>query len=244
MGLKSLKTFFKRLFLFLVLTGLIAGCVYIYFYTDLIHITQIKFNKNEHVDLYDIQRYSGVSMGTFYFEVNEKDAAEKLLSHPYIKTVKAVKKFPNTLTFDIEYREHYFNIRYSDMVLSLDNQLHVLEVLAVENEGVTVEGFAFDSFSTGSVIDVHQLYVLENIVNLIDLIKQSQLNISTLIEFKSRNIVIKIDEISVEFGVGDHIVDKFNAFANIYETLKAQGITTGVIDVSTDGLPVYRPFGE
>lgn len=239
-----MRKFFKRLFIFLFIIGLIGGGVYLYFYTDLVHITHFEFNKNEHVDLYDIQRYSGVKIGTPYFEVNLDKVEESLMAHPYIKSVNASKKFPNTLQLKIEYREHCFNIKYSDMVLSLDDQLHVLEVLAVENDGFTVEGFAFDSFSTGSIIDVHQLYVLENIVDLIDLIQQSQFNISTLIRFESRHIVMTIDEIQVKFGVGERIVDKFNAFANIYETLKSQGITTGVIDVSSDGLPVYRPFGE
>ena len=239
-----MKKIMKRIFGLLVLIGLIYGGVYLYFNTDLLRIQTIVFNENEHVDLYDIQRYSGVSVGTPYFEVDANRAAEQLTTHPYIRSATAVKKFPNTMTFNITYRAHYFNIRYSDIVLSLDDQLHVLEVLATENEGYTVEGFAFDSFSTGKVIDVSQLYILENIVDLIELLGKSQLQPNPLIKFESRNIILTFDTLHVKFGVGDNIEEKFNNFINIYEALKADGITSGVIDVSTDGLPVYRPFGE
>lgn len=239
-----MKKIMKRIFGLLILIGLIYGGVYLYFNTNLLRIQTIVFNENEHVDLYDIQRYSGVSLGTPYFEVDANSAAEQLMTHPYIRSATAAKKFPNTLTFNITYRIHYFNIRYSDIVLSLDEQLHVLEVLATENEGYTVEGFAFDSFSTGKLIDVSQLYILENIVDLIELIEKSQLQPNTLIKFESRNIILTFDTLHVKFGVGDNIEDKFNNFINIYEALKADGITSGVIDVSTDGLPVYRPFGE
>jgi len=239
-----LKLFFKRLFIGLIIIGIISGGAYLYFNTNLLRIQNVHFNENPFVDLYDIQRYSGVTIGTPYFEVDVVEASKNLESHPYIKAVTATKKFPNTIVFDVTYREHFFNIRYSDIVLSMDDQLHVLEVLATENDGYTVEGFEFESFSTGKVIDVTQLYILENIVDLISLLKQSHLEPNPLIIFENRNIVLTIDTLHAKFGVGENIEDKFNAFVNIYEALKADGITTGVIDVSSDGLPVYRPFGE
>lgn len=241
---KSLKKFFKRLLIVLIIIGMIGGGVYLYFNTNLLRIQNVLFNENPFVDLYDIQRYSGVSIGTPYFEVDPVEAANNLKTHPYIKDATAEKKFPGTIVFKVTYREHFFNIRYSDIVLSMDDQLHVLEVLATENDGYTVEGFAFESFSTGKVIDVTQLYILENIVDLINLLKQSHLTPNPLIVFENRNIVLTVETLHVKFGVGENIEDKFNAFVNIYEALKADGITTGVIDVSSDGLPVYRPFGE
>ncbi|MDH8676716.1 FtsQ-type POTRA domain-containing protein [Fusibacter bizertensis] len=234
----------KRIFMFLIIVGIISGGIYLYFNTDLLRIQDVQFNENEHMDLYDIMRYSGVQKGTPYFEVDTDVAANNLMSHPYVRYATATKQFPNTVIFDVVYRKHFFNIRYSDIVLSLDDQLHVLEVLASENEGFTVEGFAFDSFSTGNVIDVSQLYILENIVDLLKLVQQSELECNPLILFKDRNIVLTIDQIKIKFGVGENIESKYNAFINIYEALKNDGIKNGIIDVSSDGLPVYRPFGE
>lgn len=244
MGELPLKRIIKRIFFSLILIGIISGGVYLYFNTDILRIKVIEFNGNEHLDLYDVERYSGVSIGTPYFEIDEAHAAKQLMRHPYVKYVTAEKTFPNTIFFDVTYRRHFFNIRYSDIVLSLDDQLHVLEVLATENEGFTVEGFAFDSFSAGNVIDVAQLYILDNIVNLLRLIDQSNIEPNPLIVFEDRNIILKVDELRVKFGVGENIESKFNAFISIYESLKKDGINSGIIDVSSDGLPVYRPFGD
>jgi cell division septal protein FtsQ len=227
-----------------VFVGIIGGGVYLYFNTDLLRIQHIEFNENEHLDLYDVQKYSHIQIGTPYFEVDEEEAGKSLMNHPYVKYATAQKYFPNKIIFDVTYRRHFFNIRYSDIVLSLDEQLHVLEVLAAENEGFTIEGFAFDSFSAGKVIDVSQLYILENIVNLLRMLTDSHVTVEPLIEFKDRNIILTVDQINVKFGVGENIESKFNAFVNIYESLRANGITSGIIDVSSDGLPVYRPFGE
>ena len=81
-------------------------------------------------------------------------------------------------------------------------------------------------------------------MSLISLLEQSEVKPNTLIRFEDRNITLDMDSIKVKFGVGENIEGKFNDFVNIYETLKSDGVVTGVIDVSTDGLPVYRPFGE
>lgn len=239
-----MKRFIKRLFIVLLFLSLIGGSIYLYFNTDLLRIQHIEFNENEHLDLYDVQKFAKVQLGTPYFEVDEEEAGRSLMTHPYVKYATAQKRFPNAIIFDVTYRKHFFNIRYSDIVLSMDEQLHVLEVLAVENEGYTIEGFAFDSFSAGKVIDVSQLYILDNIVNLIRMLTDSHVVAEPLIEFEDRNIILTVEQIKVKFGVGENIETKFNAFVNIYESLRADGITTGVIDVSSDGLPVYRPFGE
>ncbi len=239
-----MKRIIKRIVLSLILIGIVSGGVYLYFNTDILRIKVIEFNENEHLDLYDVERYSGVSIGMPYFEVDLEEATKALMRHPYVKYVTAEKTFPGSVYFDVTYRRHFFNIRYSDIVLSLDDQLHVLEVLATENEGYTVEGFAFDSFSAGKVIDVTQLYILENIVDLLRLIDQSHLTPDPLIAFEDRNIILKVDALRVKFGVGENIESKFNAFVNIYEALKKDGINSGIVDVSSDGLPVYRPFGD
>lgn len=240
----NLKRKIKKILIFIGIVGIISSGVYLYLNTDIFRITEIAFNENPNIDLYDVQRYSGVKLGTPYFEVNIHETQKALMQHPYIKKAVVEKQFPNTIRFFIEYRTHFFNIRYSDIVLSMDDQMHVLEVLAKENEGFTVEGFAFDSFSTGKLIDISQLYVLENIVHLINLINQSDIQPESVITFEARSIILKVDGIRVKFGIGENIEVKFNAFASIYDALKLDGINTGIIDVSTDGFPVYRPFGE
>lgn len=227
-----------------LLVAIIFGGYLLYTETDLFRISTIEFNENTNMDLYEVQRYSGVTLGMPYFTVNPRVASVNLESHPYVKMVKAHKSFPGKLIFEIEYREHAFNVIYSDIILSLDEQLHVLKVLDEPEEGYTVEGFAFDSFSTGELIQVSRRYLLENIVLLIQLFEKSHVELIPDIFYEDEGIAVRLNEIKVKFGNGENIEDKFNDFISIYDYLEGEEITTGIIDVSSDGLPVYKPFGE
>lgn len=239
-----MKKFFSRLLLLILLGSMVYGAYYVYENTEILRIQTIEYNLNENIDLYEIQRYSKVELGTSFFLVKPRDVETNLMAHPYIESVKVQKKFPHTLNLDIVYREHYFNIVYSDIILSLDDSLHVLKVLDEPFDGYTVEGFAFDSFSTGQTIKVQKKYLLENIVLLIQLLKTSHIEEIPVITYENDGILLRFGELKVRFGNGTEIESKFNDFINIYEALKTEDIITGTIDVSSEGLPVYRPFGE
>ncbi len=228
--------------LLLILIG--AGGYYLVFQTDLLTVKTILYNQNEELDIYELQRYSNIHYGDPYWKVNLNSAREGLLKHPFVKEVVVNRNFPDQVIFNLTYKTHYFNLKYSDIVLSLDHNLDVLKVLDDEGDGYTVEGFMFNGFSTGKKIDVGQEYVLENIVDLIELMDQSGFNYYKTIEYENNNIKIKIGNINVKFGNGENIESRFNDFAAIYNVLLKDEIASGTIDVSTDGLPVYKPFGE
>lgn len=234
----------KRLAIFLLIAGLIFSGYYVVVKTELLSIQTIEFTANDSMDLYEVERYSGVKIGDSYFSVNAENAEAGMLTHPLVKSVTVTKQFPQTLKMDIVYRTHFFNIQYSDLVLSVDENLIVLDVLDEPTSGYVVEGFRFDSFATGQAVQGEKTYLLSNVVDLIKLINQSGLEVNQQIVYKDDSINIYLGDMMVKFGDGESIEYKFNAFVNIYDSLKAEGITTGVIDVQTKGLPVYRPFGE
>lgn len=234
----------KKVKWILLLILICAGGYYLVFQTDLLTVKTILYNQNEELDIYELQRYSNIHYGDPYWKVNLQRAKDGLLKHPFVKEVVVNRNFPDQVIFNLTYKTHYFNLKYSDIVLSLDRNLDVLKVLENEGDGYTVEGFMFNGFSTGKKIDVAQEYVLENIVDLIELMNQSHFNYYKTIGYENNNIKIKIGNISVKFGNGENIETRFNAFASIYNALQKEEITNGTIDVSTDGLPVYKPFGE
>lgn len=235
----------KKVFIFLILILVLGGSAYFVINeTQWLRVVDIKFNANEALNIYDLQRYSGVKYGEWMFKINIEAVEKGLMEHPYVKAVEVTRTYPSTLNFNITYRKHYMNIKYSDIILSLDDSLMVLKVLDQENEGYTVEGMEFTSFATGKQIDVNELYILENIVKLIDLLNQSEYNANKTIQYEQSDIIVKIGDIKVHFGDGEHIEERFNQFVNIYESLTNEGVTSGVIDVSSDGLPVFRPFGK
>jgi cell division protein FtsQ len=234
----------KKLLLFLILAGLLGGTYYVVFETDWLKVRTINYNPNEALDIYELQRYSGIHYGDSMFALDLPQSEATLMTHPYVKSAVITKTFPATIDIAVEYREHFMSIQYSDIILSLDNTLQVLKVIDEAEEGFTVVGMPFNAFSTGKVIEVDAFYVLENIVSLVDLLKQTDLDVDNTITYEDNNIYINVQSLKVNFGDGEHIESRFNKFINIYQSLTAEDIRTGIIDVSSDGLPVYRPFGE
>lgn len=236
--------FLKRFVMLCFVAGVCYGAYYVYTETTLFKITSIEFTKHETMDLETLTQYAGVKKGDFYLSVTKSSLEENIKNHPFVKTAEVKKVFPNQVIFNLTYREHFFNLYYSDIVLSMDDTLSVLSVLDEPKEGYTVLGFSFDSFSVGRQVKVSRKYVLENIVLLIDLLNQSQLKADKTIVFEDDDILITVGGIKGNFGMGENINDKFNAFINIYDALMEDSIESGTIDVSSEGYPVFRPFGE
>lgn len=234
----------KRLRVLIILILIAWGAYYVVYQSELLTIKTILYNQNEELDIYELQRYSKISYGMSFFNIDLLNAKKSLEEHPYVKQVVINKKFPSTIIFNITYKEHCLNIEYSDITLSLDRDLDVLKVVEENINGYVVKGFEFKGFSTGKKINVEYDYVLKNIVSLIELMGKSGLEYKNEITYSNMNIKINIDEIVVKFGNGENIEKRFNSFIAIYESLKKDSITFGTIDVSTDGLPVYKPFGE
>jgi cell division protein FtsQ len=239
-----MKRFFKMLGILFVLIGIGILGYFLYTQTDLFRISKIEFNDHDHLNLTEIQRESGIYLGLPYFMVDVKDAKMKLETHPFVKSAAIKKSFPGLIAIEIVYRTHAFNLTYSDITLSLDSELYVLEVLEAPKSGFTVEGFEFNSFSTGELIRVDKRYLLENVVQLIELFQKSHVTVVPSLKYEKNGIIADLNEIKVKFGDGENIQKRFNAFVSIYDDLSLKGITSGIIDVSTDGLPIYKPFGE
>lgn len=234
----------KKLLIFLLIVIVLFSGWFLIIKTDIFRIKNIKYNKHDKLNEDSLLLYSGINKGDFYFSVDIDKATENIKKHPFVKSVKIIKSFPNDVIFDIEYREHLLTIRYLQVMLSLDENLVVLKSLAEPEDGFIIDGFPFSEYSAGNGIKVDRLYVLQNLVQLIKLFELSDIKPDNIIEYKSNSLVFKIGNIYADFGIGDDYERKFNSFVVIYEDLRESEVSTGTIDVSTRGLPVYRPFGD
>lgn len=234
----------KKAWVVLIALLAILGILYVAIFTDVLKIQSISFTESENFDALDFKQYSGIQVGDYYFEVDSYRAAEGLKKHPFVKDAVVEKVFPNQIVADIEYRTHFVSLTYLDFTLSLDDEMVVLGVLTEETPGFVIQGFPYDGFTAGSVIRVERSYALSNMVTLIKLFTVANLEPEKTIRYVNNSILFKIDGITVDFGLGDDAVERFNAFVPIYEDLKANGTTSGTIDLSTSGFSIYRPFDE
>ena len=223
--------------------GLVLSII---FFSPLFKIKKIEYNVNVNVNEDDFYEYLDIDRGKqLIFFINRDEYIEKIEKHPYIKSAKLLFKYPDTLKFNLDYREEFAVIKYSNYYISIDDELSVLSVSKKRGDIFVIEGFILKDFIIGDSIEVYNENILKNSILLIKLLSKSHIDFKPILKYNDGNLNIELnDAFKAKFGKGDDIERKFNEFVDIYETLTFKGIKSGVIDVSNKGLPLYRPFGE
>ncbi len=183
--------------------------------------------------------------GKNIFLISMGEAMEELEGNPYIAQLEVKRAFPNKIQYRAIMREEKAAFLYNDMYLYLDSDGMLLRISS-ENDGVFVlEGFTVKSFIVGRPLELNTPEELGNALKLINLVAQTSFEQLPRVVYEKKQITLRLnDQLKGKFGNGEDIERKFNAFMDIYNDLKVKGITSGVVDVSHKGYPVYKPFGE
>ncbi|MGB3367366.1 MAG: FtsQ-type POTRA domain-containing protein [Acidaminobacteraceae bacterium] len=216
------------------------------FKTPVFKIDSVSYNLSVDISENDIFKYGGIVKGeTNLLLLDTDDVAKKLKDHPYVKSATVEKKYPNKLEIMIVYKEPYAIVKYSDLYITIDKNLYVLSVDNAKAEGFLIDGFVLESFVIGKEIVVESKLILRESLKLIELLEKSHIQFRPIIVLVDNGIEIQLnDYFRVRFGRADEIERKFNDFIDIYENLQSKDIKSGIIDVSNDGLPLFRPFGD
>lgn len=127
----------------------------------------------------------------------------------------------------------------------LTNQVHGDTTVSYTHLIFLIEGFNVKSFNIGEQIKVKDFYVLQHAIELIHLLEKSHIEAKPILKYVNGSIELELNTAyKVKFGDGTNIERKFNNFVDIYDDLNSKQAISGVIDVSNEGLPSYRPFGE
>lgn len=212
--------------------------------TDYFQLKTLVYTPNPYVTEEILLEQMGIEKGKqLVFLLSEHQLELRLLNHPFVEKAQVEKLLPSGLVLDLVYRTPFFSIYNSGFYILLDESLRVLGVDEAEPEAVGVSGFRFKEFKIGQKIKVENQSVLERTVNLVTLMKKSHLTFSNVIEYKDGSLMIQTEDgIRGNFGEVENVEQRFNHFVVIYENLKDSGTKTGVIDVSTEGLPTFKPF--
>lgn len=233
----------NRIALFLVLL-VCVGAGLIVFKTNLLVIKKFEYPASVYFSDSDIRKYGELTESSMFFNVAPTLLENKIVKHPYVKSVKITKHFPDTLKLDIEYREELVAIRYSGLYVTIDDSLTVLKVEESVGDIFLIDGFEFKSFNIGEELKVEESRVLRRTVQLISLLKNSHIEAKPYIRYDNGIELLINDAYRVRFGKGQDIERKFNNFVDIYEVLSEKGVQSGIIDVSHNGLPIFKPFGQ
>ncbi|WP_430882877.1 cell division protein FtsQ/DivIB [Fusibacter sp. JL216-2] len=223
---------------------LIIGSGLLVFKTNLFVVKKFEYPASVYFSDNDIRKYGGLDESSLYFNVSVASLEEKIVRHPYIKSVKIEKALPDKLILDIEYRQELAAIKYSGLYVTIDEHLTVLKVEESIGDIFLIDGFEFKSFNIGEELKVEESRVLRRTVQLISLLKNSHIEAKPYIRYDNGIELLLNDAYRVRFGKGQDIERKFNNFVDIYEELSEKGVQSGIIDVSHNGLPIFKPFGQ
>lgn len=235
----------KKLIFVVILLMMVGSGTFIFFESDYFKIESIEITGDDTLSDYEIQEYSGIRKTMNLVLVDEKTARDALEEHPMIKSAKVEKSYPNRIMIQYELREPVLAIAYAGNYIIIDEQWHAMKVRPDPGGLLTLYGIEVDNFNLGHRIAMADEDKMTCIVELVKLLELSDLNFIPSVHILGKEVVVRIlDDFHVNFGDGHHMEDRFNTFYTIYRELMEEGVSTGVIDVSTDGLPTYRPFGE
>ncbi|MEA3422855.1 MAG: FtsQ-type POTRA domain-containing protein [Bacillota bacterium] len=232
------KVIFITIFLMILGSG-----TYVFFHSDYFHIETIEIFGEDKLSEFEILKYAGVKRKMNLLLLDTNEVKKNLEKHPMIYSATIDKIYPNRLSISYNLREPIFSIYYSNCFISIDKELYALSVDQNEKGLMTVYGLDIENFNLGQKIKAYDESLVEALVLLVKLVKISDLNFIPSIHVENGDIFLIIyKDFIINFGNGDNIENRFNAFYNIYIDLNESDVSQGIIDVSTDGLPIYKPF--
>lgn len=216
------------------------------FFTPLFKVSLVTVNLNPFTTEEELLDTAEIIKGkTILTFLSEGAVVKKLKTHPYVADATVKKIWPQKVALTIKYRQDSFAIPNAGFYIILDDQLQVLRVDKMAYDATVLDGFTFKEFKIGKRITVDQSKILERTVTLKQLMQKSHLTFLSKIQLNNGNLVVYTKQgLMGSFGDGKNLEERFNNFVDIYDNLETKGIKTGLIDVSSDGLPTYKPFGK
>jgi len=219
--------------LFILLIGLIIQM-------DVFTINDVSYN----IGLYgDQEIVENIVIGEMNYLIHSKSyIKDKILEIPMIDSVTVEKKFPNKVKLNIIYKAPFLKVIDNNIKVVIDEEENVLAINKDIKTKFSVSGLELSYYKVNNKLKIHNnKEILTNLIILIKLINKSGIDINNKIDYNDNNVYIyTYTGLKVNFGDCSNIEEKFNNFVNIYHDLMEKNINYGEIDVSINGLPLFR----
>jgi len=232
---KNKIIFLIMFFLFVVSTILILK-------TDIFTIKSVEVNGNELLTEVSIIELSGITLGNNIFKEKIHNIDDRLLAQPYIKKVKIKRVFPDKIRIHIEERKRAASIPFMGNFIIIDNMGYVLESSPDNQELVLIRGLDIVNFNEGKTLNVNDDQQLDKVLQIINGLNSANLPIIELDITNTEDIRFKVSSyLTCKIGNGTQLNFKFRVLQNILTDLAEKDIIRGIVDISNDGYPSYRP---
>ncbi|QEK11955.1 FtsQ-type POTRA domain-containing protein [Crassaminicella thermophila] len=237
----------KNAMIFMVMLLLCIVSFIIIFKTDLFTVKYVEVGGNHIVTKDEIINISGIIFGNHIFKENINSIKSNLYRNPYIKTVQVKRKLPNKIIISVVEREEAAAIPFMNEFLIIDEDGMVLRSsrsnTSLDNENLKIiKGFEFSNFMEGAILEVKDKSKLKKALEVARKINENQIVITELDVSDKKDVVVKLtNELICRIGEGNNLNYSLKVLKKILEDLKQKNIIRGVIDMSHEGYPSYRP---
>ncbi|MCT4621335.1 MAG: FtsQ-type POTRA domain-containing protein [Marinisporobacter sp.] len=232
----------KKGIIFLIMILVCAVSFIIIFKTDIFRIKEVKVYGNTTLSKEEILGDSGIILGNHILKEKLNDLETNVYKNPYVKTVKVERKLPDQMIIQIVEREEEAAIPFMNEYLIIDEDGMVLRVSTNNGNLKVIKGLKFTNFIEGTILVVKDKEQLGKALEIVSGINKYEMFIQELDVVNKKDIVIKFtDDLICKVGEGNNLDYRLRVLKKVLEDLKQKKITRGVIDMSYEGDPSYRP---
>lgn len=180
------------------------------------------------------------------FLVSLEEGADALRADPSVRQARITRRLPGSLVYRIEYRLPVAAVLFDGLSLMVDQEGFLIRTEPTAPTDLPViAGAQMESFVIGKPLDTAGKQQFKAALDLVTLLDSADLQQGATITLEEHAVLVSLKSgIKGRFWYRGSIEDSFNRFMSVYNDQISKGVSAGLIDVSSEGYPVYKPFGE
>lgn len=238
MAKKRKRKLKKKRVAVLITMLLIAALCIIAMTAPLFNINYINIAQCEHLTDEEILIAASIPKGENIFRTNLKKAKNKIAQNPYVDKVEVIRKFPDKVIIKIVESVISAYVPSGEKFVGIDKGGKVVEITNEPEDKIRLEGFKVTDAEPGKKIKFDK----ENEETLFTVLEKfDSYDITSLISTADVSNAVNITFITKE---GLKIIlgseDEMDYKIKLFKSIREQGYTTGIFDVSNPSMPTYR----
>ena len=227
-----------------VIIGIIAGGTTFALVSPIFNIKDIIVTDNNKVPNDTIISLSTLQLEQNIFKFYNKNIENKIKENPYIEKVTIHRKLPSTVEIKVTERVAQYAVDYMGKYAYINTQGYILELAENNQDMPIIQGASTneEEFQLGNRLNNEDLNKLEDVIAIMDVMKQYKLNEKvTSIDISNKNeYIIYLDEKKkVHIGDTSNLSNKILYVQAIIEQEKG---TEGDIFVNGDLNNGFNPY--
>lgn len=228
-----------------VIIGIIAGGTTFALVSPIFNIKDIIVNDNNKVPNDTIISLSTLQLEQNIFKFYNKNIENKIKENPYIEKVTIHRKLPSTVEIKVTERVAQYAVDYMGKYAYINTQGYILELAENNQDMPIIQGASTneEEFQLGNRLNNEDLNKLEDVIAIMDVMKQYKLNEKvTSIDISNKNeyiIYLADEKKKVHIGDTSNLSNKILYVQAIIEQEKG---TEGDIFVNGDLNNGFNPY--